>query len=223
MAALQSNGHACGPDPERMGARRRRSQRVLDLLIAVPLTAVLLPVFAALAVLIRLDSPGPAFFRQPRVGLHGRRFQMWKFRSMFTGAPAEPHQAAARDWFSAAPVAESYKVAHDPRVTRVGRLLRRASLDELPQLFNVLRGDMSMVGPRPAIPYELDFYEPWHHERQLARPGITGLWQVMGRDHLPAPVMMELDVRYVRERSLALDARILVLTLPALFGRYARV
>ncbi len=198
-----------------------RGKRALDLAIAAPLTALLLPLILVIALLVRLDSRGPAFFRQWRVGLGGRPFRMWKFRSMYAGAPQDVHLDLARQWFTGAPVPSSYKAGRDPRVTRAGRLLRRMSLDELPQLFNVLMGDMSLVGPRPAIPYELDFYETWHRERFEAPPGMTGLWQVTGRDHLPAPVMMELDVRYVRDRSLGLDLRILARTLPALFGRYS--
>jgi lipopolysaccharide/colanic/teichoic acid biosynthesis glycosyltransferase len=203
-------------------AVRQRGKRVLDLAIAVPLTIVSLPVMLAVAAAIRLDTPGPALFRQTRVGRDGRLFDMWKFRSMYLGAPDTVHRAGAVAWFSGALSPTGYKLVDDPRVTRVGRLVRRTSLDELPQLFNVLRGDMSLVGPRPAIPYELEFYAPWHHQRQMTLPGMTGLWQVRGRDRLSAGMMMELDARYVREWSLALDLRILLQTLPALFGRYAR-
>ena len=201
-----------------------RRQRILDLAIAVPLTVLLLPLMLVLAVVIHLDSPGPALFRQSRVGLDGRLFDMWKFRSMQASAPDALHRAAAGIWFSGAlPAPTGYKLVDDPRITRVGRLIRGTSLDELPQLFNVLRGEMSLVGPRPAIPYELDFYAPWHYQRQRTRPGMTGLWQISGRDRLPASKMMELDARYVRQWSLRQDLWILLHTPPALFGHYAEL
>ena len=222
MAAASSNSRAQALDAVSAGspARRLSGKRLLDLALAVPATVMLLPLMLLLGVLVRLDSRGPALFRQQRIGRDGRPCEMWKFRSMYVGAPEARHRAVAGEWFSAG--ASGYRSVDDPRVTRVGRFLRSTSLDELPQLLNVLRGEMSLVGPRPAIPYELELYETWHHERQLVPPGMTGLWQVMGRDRLSAPVMMELDIRYVRERTFLLDLRILLWTLPALFGRYAR-
>ena len=194
------------------------SKRLLDLVGGGLALLVLSPLMLAIAVAIRLDSPGPALFRQERVGRAGRPFQMWKFRSMYAGSVDQPHRLAAAAWFAAPPRADGYKLRDDRRVTRVGRLLRQSSLDELPQLFNVLRGEMSLVGPRPAIPYELTYYEPTYFARQSVKPGMTGLWQVLGRDHLPAAEMMSLDVRYVREQSLSLDLRILAVTIPALLG-----
>ncbi len=222
MSVVRTASHGRGREASSTApvVARLRGKRILDLVIAAPLTVLLLPVMLLLALAIRLDSPGPALFRQTRIGRDGRLFEMWKFRSMHVGAPDKVHRAVALAWFSGTLPSTGYKLVVDPRVTRVGRLIRRTSLDELPQLFNVLRGEMSLVGPRPAIPYELDFYAPWHHQRQRTPPGITGLWQVMGRDRLPAGTMMELDVRYVREWSLALDLRILLHTLPALFGHY---
>jgi lipopolysaccharide/colanic/teichoic acid biosynthesis glycosyltransferase len=170
---------------------------------------------ALLGVLIRLNSDGPAIFQQERVGYRGRTFKIWKFRSMRLASSDEHHRAAAAAWFAGDPAPLGYKATNDPRITRMGRFLRRSSLDELPQLFNVLAGHMTLVGPRPAIPYELAMYEPWYFQRFEAKPGITGLWQVSGRDRTSAAEMMALDLRYVRERSLATDLKILIRTLPA--------
>jgi lipopolysaccharide/colanic/teichoic acid biosynthesis glycosyltransferase len=195
--------------------------RPLDLVAGAAATLVLSPVLACIALIVRLDSPGPVFFRQDRLGVNGRPFRIWKFRSMHHNNDDSPHRAAASAWFAAQPTDGGYKSRRDPRITRVGHLLRRTSLDELPQLFNVLSGEMSLVGPRPGIAYELEHYLPWYFERQRVKPGMTGLWQVSGRDHLSAEEMMRLDVRYVRDRTLWLDVKILVLTVPALLGRFA--
>lgn len=197
-------------------------KRPLDLVLGAAALVVLAPAVLAIGVLIRIDSPGPALFRQQRVGRNGLSFQMWKFRSMYVRSDDAPHREAAAAWFAAAPSPGGYKLRDDPRITRMGRLLRRTSLDELPQLLNVIRGEMSLVGPRPAIPYELAHYEPTYFERQLVKPGMTGLWQVLGRDRLPAPEMMALDRRYVRECSLLLDLKILATTIPALAGHGPR-
>jgi lipopolysaccharide/colanic/teichoic acid biosynthesis glycosyltransferase len=195
--------------------------RPLDLVVGTAATLALSPVIACLALAVRLDSPGPVFFRQERLGLDGRSFRIWKFRSMYQNNDDSHHRVAASAWFAAQPTDGGYKSYSDPRITRLGRLLRKTSLDELPQLFNVLSGEMSLVGPRPGIAYELDHYLPWYFERQRVKPGMTGLWQVSGRDLLSADEMMRLDVRYVRERTLRLDMKILVLTVPALLGRFA--
>lgn len=152
--------------------------------------------------------------------MDGRPFLMWKFRSMYHRSDEQRHRAASSAWFAAQPSGGTYKSLTDPRITRVGRFLRRTSLDEVPQLFNVLRGEMSLVGPRPGLAYELEHYLPWYYERQRVKPGMTGLWQVSGRDRVSAKEMMTLDVRYVRERTFWLDFQILVLTLPALLGRF---
>lgn len=195
--------------------------RPLDLVVGIAATLALSPLMACLALLVRLDSPGPIFFRQERLGRDGRSFQIWKFRSMYQNSDDQHHRVAASAWFAAQPTDGGYKSRRDPRITHIGRLLRKTSLDELPQLFNVLSGEMSLVGPRPGIAYELDHYLSWYFERQRVKPGMTGLWQVSGRDLLSADEMMRLDVRYVRERTLRLDLKILVLTVPALLGRVA--
>jgi lipopolysaccharide/colanic/teichoic acid biosynthesis glycosyltransferase len=195
-------------------------KRPLDLVVGTAATLALLPLIACLAAIVRLDSPGPVFFRQERLGRDGVPFRMWKFRSMYHRSDDGRHRAAASAWFAAQPTAGGYKTLADPRITRAGRFLRRTSMDELPQLFNVVRGEMSLVGPRPGIAYELSHYLPWYFERQRVRPGMTGLWQVSGRDRVSAQDMMTLDVRYVRERTLWLDFKILFMTLPALMGRF---
>jgi lipopolysaccharide/colanic/teichoic acid biosynthesis glycosyltransferase len=193
--------------------------RVFDLVIGAGATIAFLPLIACLAAMVRLDSGGPIFFRQERLGRNGTPFQIWKFRSMHHNSDDQRHREAASAWFAAQPTAGGYKSLADPRITRVGRFLRKTSLDELPQLFNVLFGEMSLVGPRPGIRYELDHYQPWYFERQRVKPGMTGLWQVSGRERVSAKDMMALDVRYVRERTIWLDFRILFLTVPALLGR----
>lgn len=195
--------------------------RPLDLVVGAAATLVLSPVIACLAIIVRLDSPGPVFFRQERLGLDGRPFRIWKFRSMHHNNNDSHHRVAASAWFAAQPTDGGYKSRRDPRITRVGNIIRKTSLDELPQLFNVLTGEMSLVGPRPGIAYELDHYLPWYFERQRVKPGMTGLWQVSGRASLSAEAMMALDVRYVRERSLWLDIKILVLTVPAVLWRFS--
>ena len=193
-------------------------KRPFDLIFGGALLIALAPLLACVALLVYLDSPGPAFYRQDRVGRHGKRFRMWKFRSMHVNSDHDPHRRLAAAWFAADDSARGYKSFRDSRVTRVGRVLRRTNLDELPQLFNVLRGDMSLVGPRPAIPYELDYYAPAFFDRQKVLPGITGLWQVHRRDRLSAGEMMALDLEYVHRCSLWLDLKIVARTIPALLS-----
>lgn len=198
------------------------AKRVADLTLAAGALFLLSPLFATVALLIRWDSPGPIFYLQERVGRDGVRFKMWKFRSMYVGNHDGKHRQAAEAWFSGKPAPNGYKINQDPRITRLGRFLRRTTIDELPQLFNVLRGEMSLVGPRPAIPYELEHYHDWYFERQRAKPGMTGPWQVSGRDRVSAAEMMSLDVRYVREWSLGLDLKILAETVPAVVSHMVR-
>jgi lipopolysaccharide/colanic/teichoic acid biosynthesis glycosyltransferase len=193
-------------------------KRPLDLLIGGLLLAIAIPIMAGLALLIKLDSPGPVFYRQKRVGRMGLPFTLLKFRSMGVGEADERHRALTAGWFRGDDGVRGYKSLRDVRVTRIGHVLRRTSLDELPQLFNVLRGEMSLVGPRPAIEYELAHYLPWYFERLRVLPGITGLWQISGRDRLTAAEMMALDLLYVKNGSPWLDIKILALTGPALVG-----
>ena len=186
-------------------------KRACDLVLSGGALAVLSPLFLTVALLVRLDSAGPAFFRQERVGRNGRRFTMLKFRSMHTRADAQRAALLAlsdRD-------GPCVKIRKDPRITRVGRFLRRTSLDELPQLVNVLIGDMSLVGPRPALPEEVAVYDARALDRLAVRPGLTGLWQVAGRADIGFDKMIDMDLAYVQARTLWLDVVVLGLTLRA--------
>jgi exopolysaccharide biosynthesis polyprenyl glycosylphosphotransferase len=187
------------------------AKRAVDLLLVSVGLLAATPVLLAIVLAIKLDSPGPVFYRQQRVGKHGRFFWMLKFRSMCVDADRRLEELRAHNE-ATGPL---FKIRQDPRVTRVGRLLRRWSLDELPQLLNVLRGDMSLVGPRPPLPAEVEQYEDWQHGRLRAVPGLTGLWQVSGRSEVPFHDMVRLDLHYIRNWSLALDLEILLRTIPA--------
>ena len=221
-----------------VGAGYYVAKRCLDLTVAATLLVVLLPLLVLIAVLIRLDSDGNALYRQDRVGAKRRRrdgdwfwevqtFSVLKFRSMFADVDPWIHQAHVAAFVNgsleeATGTDAAYKLPSDPRVTRIGRLLRKTSVDELPQLLNVLKGEMSLVGPRPLPVYEVELYEDEHWERFAAFPGITGLWQVSGRCDLSFDDMIRLDIAYVRTQSLWIDLKILLLTLPAvLAGRGA--
>lgn len=199
----------CGPGP--LGQLVKRG---VDLTAATTLLVLLAPVFLALAVLVRCTSRGPAFYGQTRVGRGGREFTVWKFRSMHTDAPRLLAALADRNE-ATGPL---FKMRDDPRVTRCGRWMRRLSLDELPQLINVVAGQMSLVGPRPALPAEVAGYEPHVHRRHLVRPGLTGLWQVSGRSDLDWEEAVRLDLRYVDHWSVRLELSIVLRTLPAVLG-----
>jgi lipopolysaccharide/colanic/teichoic acid biosynthesis glycosyltransferase len=201
----------------RTTAAARVAKRVLDVVGAALALLVLLPVLAVVVIAIRHETPGPALLRQRRVGAGGRVFEMWKLRTMSTGGEELRAEllAHSRDgnWLD---------LEDDPRITRLGRVLRHSSVDELPQLWNVLRGDMSLVGPRPLIVEEDACVPPWASARADVRPGMTGVWQVSGRTSIPFEEMLELDRRYVTEWSLWRDLAILVRTIPAvLTGRGA--
>lgn len=197
---------------------RRVVLRVLDVMLSGTLLILLLPLFVLIALCIRLDSRGPILFIQKRVGQDGHEFPFFKFRSMVTSAEADRHALHARNERTG-PV---FKMRHDPRVTRVGRWLRRSSLDELPQILNVLRGEMSLVGPRPALPQEVAQYTAYHRQRLSVPPGVTGLWQVSGRSDLSFEQSIELDLFYIQHESVALYLRLLLQTIPAvLTGRGA--
>jgi lipopolysaccharide/colanic/teichoic acid biosynthesis glycosyltransferase len=197
-------------------------KRTLDVALALVLIAVSGPLLLLLRCLVRRTSAGPAFFRQERVGCHMRPFTMLKLRSMYVGNDDRMHRTYVTGMLSAdeeatAPNGMLFKLVGDPRITPLGRWLRKTSLDELPQLINVLRGDMSLVGPRPMLPWEADLLAEPYQPRFTVKPGITGLWQVSGRSRLSMRAALELDVEYVRRRSIALDLSILVRTVPALF------
>ncbi len=180
--------------------------RIVELIVVVPALVLTAPLMLVLAVLIRATSPGPAIFRQERVGLRGRRFTLYKFRTMRTDA--DPYGFSPQD-------------SSDPRLTRVGRWIRETSLDELPQLFNVLKGDMTLVGPRPLLGWQWDRWTDRQRRRCDVRPGLTGWAQVCGRGDISHDDKIELDLWYVEHRSLALDLKILLLTLASVFRRKA--
>jgi lipopolysaccharide/colanic/teichoic acid biosynthesis glycosyltransferase len=228
-------GTAADPGRERHDAavlddpttNQRRRKRILDLAIACPLLLLCAPLMIGAAALIRLTSPGPALFRQIRIGQNERPFVMFKFRTMYRGVDDTPLRQMNIRELSGNPTAETsdgiFKLEADRRITRVGRLLRRFSLDELPQLFNVLRGEMSVVGPRPSLPWEVELFTPEQRGRHRWPPGMTGLWQVSGRNRLSMPEMLALDLAYTRSQSLLLDLWILCRTPGAvLFDRTAR-
>jgi lipopolysaccharide/colanic/teichoic acid biosynthesis glycosyltransferase len=178
------------------------------------------PFLLLIAVLIKLDSPGPVIFSQKRVGQNDRIFNMYKFRTMHQNSDDEIHKIQIRSYANGTlDVAEGVKLKEDPRITRVGRFLRMLSLDELPQLFNVIRGEMSLVGPRPVPVYEANFYKLWQSERLSTLPGITGLWQVSGRSEVSFDEQLRMDIRYIRNQSLWLNIMILLATIPAVFSR----
>jgi lipopolysaccharide/colanic/teichoic acid biosynthesis glycosyltransferase len=195
------------------------AMRAFDILVAAVLLIVLSPLLLVVAVMVRLDSRGPAIFRQERVGRNLKPFKVAKFRTMRQGVPADPHRKYVEEMIreednKAGTPRPMMKLQADPRITKVGGFLRRSSIDELPQLWNVLRGEMSLVGPRPPIQYEVDAYPARAFRRFAVRPGLTGLWQVCGRSLVTFNEMIELDTEYVARRSLLLNLKILVLTIP---------
>ena len=192
----------------------RLLKRVLDLVLCLAALPIAVPLLAFIALAIRLDSPGAVVFRQQRTGLHGRRFGMWKFRTMVKNAEQLKAELAH---LSVLP-APDFKLVDDPRVTRVGRFLRKTSLDELPQLINALAGDMTLVGPRPTS-FAASTYDLWHTRRLEVVPGITGLWQVSGRHEMTFDERLRLDIRYIESQSLTLDLKILAMTIGSVFRR----
>jgi exopolysaccharide biosynthesis polyprenyl glycosylphosphotransferase len=206
------------------------AKAIFDVAVAAILLVVLAPFFALIAAGIKLfGGPGPVLFRQSRAGHGGKPFDFYKFRTMRTDINDDIHRDYAKNFvggeqlnLSEAPDTPVYKMKRDPRVTAIGSILRKTSLDELPQLFNVLRGEMSLVGPRPPILYELQYYKEWHKRRLDAKPGLTGLWQVSGRSSVPFNEMVLLDLYYIDHWSLKLDFEILLRTIPViLFGKGA--
>ena len=192
----------------------RAAQRVLDSVVSAVLLLALLPVFLLIAAFIRLDSPGSVLFIQRRVGRNGREFPMYKFRSMVPDAEAKRATLEVKNERNG-PV---FKMKNDPRITRVGRIIRKYSLDELPQLVNVLKGDMSLIGPRPALPREVALYTPQQRQRLAVTPGLTGLWQVSGRSNLSFERNVELDIYYIQNQSFTLNLVILLKTIPTVIA-----
>jgi lipopolysaccharide/colanic/teichoic acid biosynthesis glycosyltransferase len=194
--------------------RRRLKKRVFDVVVGTLCFLLLSPLMLLIAVLVRLSSPGPALFRQMRLGQDGRQFQMYKFRTMLAGCSDAIHREYVSQLLldEVPPTGEVFKLTADPRVTRIGAFLRRTSLDELPQLINVIRGDMSLVGPRPMLPWEHDLIPAVHRTRFAVPAGMTGLWQVSGRSRLTPRQALDLDVDYVRRQTFALDILIVMKT-----------
>jgi lipopolysaccharide/colanic/teichoic acid biosynthesis glycosyltransferase len=199
-----------------------RAKRVLDiafsLLILIPLSIVI----AVFAILIRVDSKGPIFFRQKRVGKNGVQFDMFKLRSMYVDSDDSFHRESIKQYMNGAALNDKvnadnlYKLVDDPRVTRIGRFIRKFSIDELPQFINVFRGEMTLVGPRPPLPYEVEEYGSHDWIRLSGKPGLTGTWQVYGRSRVPFQEMVEMDIEYLGEQSLLLDLKLIALTLPVM-------
>jgi lipopolysaccharide/colanic/teichoic acid biosynthesis glycosyltransferase len=218
-----------------MSERRRlyfASKRILDFVFALLALISLFPVMILVAILIKLDSSGPIFFKQDRVSVRQKSFnkatylqritfRCYKFRTMICNADPAIHKSYIKALIDNDPESmaalqggdtQTRKLTHDPRVTRLGRILRKSSLDEIPQFINVLKGEMSLVGPRPAIPYELEMYKPWHFKRLETKPGITGLWQVTARSTADFDEIVKLDIQYIERQSFLMDLEILLKT-----------
>ncbi len=195
-------------------------KRIIDIVVAATLMALVAPFFVAIWLAVRLTSDGPAIYVQKRVGHRGRAFDFYKFRTMYVSRDDKSHREYVAKWISNQAYAateqqqKTFKIVNDPRITPIGRLLRRYSLDELPQLLNVLKGDMSLVGPRPALAYEIEMYKEWHKERLEGLPGLTGLWQVAGRNELSFDEMVQLDLQYLRNWSPSQDLKLILRTVP---------
>ncbi|WP_439100783.1 sugar transferase [Congregibacter sp.] len=194
-------------------------KRSTDLIVSSLALLMLSPLLIATAIAVKSESSGPVLFSQTRIGRRGRPFQCWKFRSMYIDAEARKAELQAQNEMDGG---TTFKMQRDPRITRVGRFIRKASIDELPQLWNVLVGEMTLVGPRPPVPAEVAQYTAADRLRLSVKPGITCIWQVSGRSDIPFDEQVQLDIRYIRERSLWLDIRLLLATVPAvLFARGA--
>ena len=189
-------------------------KRLIDIICSFVGILVLSPLFIIIAIIIKFTSKGPVFFSQKRVGRNGKEFDMYKFRSMVVNAEELKEKLAAQNEMSG----PMFKMKDDPRVTKVGKFIRKTSLDELPQLWNVLKGDMSLVGPRPSLPKEVAQFEDWMHKRLEVKPGLTCYWQVSGRNNIDFEDWMKLDIRYVEERNLWIDIKLIFKTVGVLFG-----
>ncbi|MDI6810031.1 MAG: sugar transferase [Candidatus Eisenbacteria bacterium] len=212
MPAIES---LIGLEARRDGFYLRRGKRMLDVAASAVALILCIPVYLAIAIAVKLDSRGPVFYTSTRLGFKGKPFLFYKIRSMYEGA----HESRKKLLHLNEVDGPVFKLSNDPRVTRVGAFLRKTSLDELPQLFNVLRGDMSLVGPRPPIPEEVEMYEPWERRRLDVKPGLTCLWQISGRSTLGFKEWMRLDIEYIRNQSFWTDIRLLIRTIPAVLSR----
>ena len=208
------------PSAARRSALDLASKRVIDIVLATVGVIILTPLWLVVALLIRISDHGPAFFKQTRVGKNGQTFTMYKFRTMRVNADAELAGLLSEQGRSGKPL---FKVDDDPRITRIGHFLRRSSIDELPQLFNVIGGSMSLVGPRPQVPKEVALYDETAARRLLVKPGLTGLWQVNGRSSLTWEEALRFDLFYVENWALSMDIRILFRTLRVVLAREGSV
>jgi lipopolysaccharide/colanic/teichoic acid biosynthesis glycosyltransferase len=211
--------HGSSQDGNVASGRVPAAKRILDigcLILALP---TLLPLLLGIAALIKIVSPGPVFFMQERVGFMGRKFRIFKFRTMKVNAETQTHQNHLKTIINSEKPMVKMDAHGDPRVIKFGGILRSSGLDELPQLINVLRGEMSLVGPRPCTQYEYEQFQPWHKQRFRALPGLTGLWQVSGKNKTTFNQMINLDIRYANEWSPWLDIKIMFLTFPVLLGQ----
>ena len=208
---IESNGH-----PAAKAVQDLRGKRTLDVLLILLTLPFLIPLALVIALLIRSVSAGPVLFRQERVGYMSRRFRCFKFRTMFVDADTTTHQEHLHQLMNSNTPMMKMDLQGDPRIIPFGSLLRVSGLDELPQLINVLRGEMSLVGPRPCLPYEYDKYLPWQKERFETTPGLTGLWQVSGKNKTTFGEMIQLDIKYAKNKTLWWDLKIVLVTVPAL-------
>lgn len=190
------------------------SKRLIDILLSLLGLVIVSPIMLIVAILIKLESTGSVIFSQKRVGLNGKEFNMLKFRSMVQNAEELKEKLQKQNEMSG----PMFKMKEDPRVTKVGRFIRKTSIDELPQLINVLKGEMSLVGPRPSLPKEVAKFEPWMLERLNVKPGLTCYWQVSGRNNIDFEDWMKLDIKYVKDRNLVLDIKLIFKTFFVLFG-----
>jgi lipopolysaccharide/colanic/teichoic acid biosynthesis glycosyltransferase len=199
-----------------------RVKRMIDIVFTLLIFIPLCIVVAIVALMIRLDSPGPIFFRQKRVGLNETEFEMLKFRSMYCNSDDALHREATSQFMNGSTLSNGsdrskvYKLTNDSRITRVGRFLRKTSIDELPQFFNVLYGDMTLVGPRPALRYEVELYSPQDRLRLCGKPGLTGIWQVYGRSRVSFQEMVRMDIEYLQQQSVWQDLKLIALTVPVM-------
>ena len=190
------------------------TKRLIDIFLSLLGLIIVSPIMLIVAILIKLESTGPVIFSQKRVGLNGKEFNMFKFRSMVQNAEELKEKLQKKNEMSG----PMFKMREDPRVTKVGKFIRKTSIDELPQLINILKGEMSLVGPRPSLPKEVAKFEPWMLERLNVKPGLTCYWQVSGRNNIDFENWMKLDIKYVKDRNLGLDIKLIFKTFFVLFG-----
>ena len=189
-------------------------KRIIDIVASFTGLIVLSPLMLVVSILIKLESKGEVIFKQKRVGLNGKEFYMYKFRSMVINAEELKAELESQNEMSG----PMFKIKDDPRITKIGKFIRKTSIDELPQLINVIKGDMSLVGPRPSLPKEVERFEPGMKERLEVKPGLTCIWQISGRNNIDFEDWMKLDIKYVRERSFTLDIKLILKTVLVLFG-----